>query len=475
MIERKPSVISKGHYFTTKDFTHRVTTGFIQSIFTWQKKIDLSSNIDDALLFLDSALSLQWTEKKVKNWPRSLNLLGSIYAERGDLGKCELIFALLKPYLRSFKSEMEYYHIINTHAEIYSDNKLLNRAVEVLNPIIDSTDRPFYTYSMAGQVYLNLKQYDSAIHFFERQIPHWQNESPREKSWVLSNLSECYFEKGDLKKAMQYFNRIDFSDVLGLDTCLHLLLKAKIFSGLQKNEDALKIYHSIEEILLNENSLINPFYKVQYCANYLDALYTDNESEYADEFLLDTYDLVMEFNVLLQALRLKISSPLGRQNFMKYAKRVYDKSIKICQRLYVSTREEKYLALGLRCMEANKALVLTEEIAEKRSNNSRKLQYRDKFRQFQKLLNAESNLDKQLALSDSIYFWLAREERDTHLVNQHSGPVTDLTNFKEFFQPGKAFANYFQHFDSTLSIIILENGKANFYSLDKLRWYWSDI
>ena len=443
---------------------HRIHAAY----FHIAEKSLIDQQIDQARLYCDSAISLQWQGIKGDNWPRTLNLMARIYGYLGDLGKSRLCLLIAQPYADKLEVEDPHY-FANTQAGIFRDLNLPDEALKILQPILKRPNAPFYSYSQAGQAFLDLGQPDSAIYFFQKQLALSSGHSASEIAWIHDNISRCYQQMGDYERAIHHFQKIDFKDI-GQDQ------KTLIFSHLAKT---LMLMGSMDSSLIIHRSLKNAFLKSDqltifdqagFYSSYLELLFRLWKWRNDSNFIMEASGFIHETDSVLKVLRYSLTSPSGRQNFAGFYRSFYDTAIKIAFELYNLYGDDQYADQALQYMESTKALVLAEEFAEKRSEESTKLKYRLKYQDLEEKLHRAVNPDVRISISDSIFYWFQKEGNEGFADNQvFSFSVPEFDDFKR--EKATLYINYFQHQDSSLSVVSIGNQQSYFNYIPGAEWY----
>lgn len=436
------------------------------------EKLFLDRQIQESVSYLDSAKQYQWSGQKGSNWVRTLNLMARVNAFLGDLGRTRLCLVMVRPYIEKLQQNRLHYYL-NTQAGMYRDVFLPEEALKLLRPIFQKSADPYYTFSQAGQAYQALGQTDSAIYFFEKQQAILQHERHRfsdsEANWLYNLLAKSYLESGEQVKALQMLDRMMLEEDSESNVLLHLLTRSIVLHRLGQNGPALDICRQIKSGFLNQPDL-TPFDQANFFIVYLQQLFGLYQEKMEFSLLREALQLIDEADPFLQTKREQIVSPSGRQNFARFYRKFYDVAIKICYQAYSQYADEQYLNRSLQYMESTKALVLAEEFAEKRAEVSLKLRYRLTYERLEREMGEESDPDARIALSDSIFYWLQKEHREHY--NQpdvFSFSAADFDHFKEM--PGTMYLNYFQHEDTSLSLVALGNDRSYFLRMEGKTWY----
>lgn len=91
---------------------------------------------------------------------------------------------------------------------LYKDGEM-NKAVEAFNLVMENhgkTPHAAYSAYMIGNIYMLQENYDNAINYFEKALLNKKNTGFI-RGQSLESLATCYEVKGDLNKALEYFQK----------------------------------------------------------------------------------------------------------------------------------------------------------------------------------------------------------------------------------------------------------------------------
>jgi hypothetical protein len=436
------------------------------------EKLFLDRQIQESVSYLDSAKQYQWSGQKGSNWVRTLNLMARINAFLGDLGRTRLCLVMVRPYIEKLQQNRLHYYL-NTQAGMYRDVFLPEEALNLLRPIFQTSADPYYTFSQAGQAFQALHKTDSAIYFFEKQrailLQERHRFSDTEANWLYNLLAKSYLESGEQVKSLQMLDRMMLEAESESNVLQHLLTRSIVLHRSGQNGPALDICRQIKSGFLNQPDL-TPFDQANFFLVYLQQLFGLYQEKMEFSLLREALQLIDEADPFLQTKREQIISPSGRQNFARFYRKFYDVAIKICYQAYSQYADEQHLNRSLQYMESTRALVLAEEFAEKRAEVSLKLKYRLTYERLEQQMGEESDPDARISLSDSIFYWLQKEHREQfNQPDVFSFSQADFDRFKEM--PGTMYLNYFQHEDTSLSIVAVGNDRSYFHRIEGKAWY----
>ena len=453
------------HYKNYYPISHHRITSVLFHLAEKHFNID---RLEEAKAFLDTTLALQWPNKKSYNWARSLLLMSRIYAWQGDLGKSLLLTKVIEPYLSKFENQIGL-SATEITAGILINCLLYQEALALLQSHLNEMNS-FEARASLITTYQNLNYPDSAILHLDQLLPGIQDLRSQDQSWINGNYSEAYLKKGEFEKAHLYSQRIEFDQMPVEWACYYSMLMVEIETKLGNHQKALDVCNKMVADT-TDGKLKFPFVKIHYYTTilntYFDFWRLSNDWSYLDR----CEKLLHHADSMSRIIRHQIGTPLGRQNFSIHSKSLYDIGIRIWYSLYHQNNDEMYLKNALGFMEANKALVLSEEISERRLEESKTLTYRDKYRDLVALLEKEVDPDVRLAISDSIYYWMQKESNESFTIDSNINNTTSAISIADYNDEKTTFVNYFQHQDSSLSIITISDEGNLFNLLKKEEWY----
>ena len=419
--------------------------------------------------YLDSAFTIQLKSGKSRYWGQTLDLASRVYGRQGDFNKSDLYMQCSRPYLlRDDKNNFAFY--INNQAGTFRDLNYPGKSLELLNSYPIDPRFTFFTYSQKAQAHIRLSQPDSAIKYLSAQLAVHDEESAIEVNWIRANLALGFSARKNYVKALELYSEVDLTVCNAVDSIKHLANFSEILMENNFLDSAISIDLAITPQILANNTL-NPFDKIillSICLKH----YRKAGKEWDDLSIMDkASDWATQATDNFLALRAEWTSKVSRQYFASEVKRFFDEAIKICSSLYLAKGDVRYLKDALKYMEATKALVLIEEFALKRAENNQKLKYRTRYEDLVENLAQEKDLENQVALSDSIIYWLQKEDKEHFSDNaEYTVLVPDFTKFID--QSDLFYLNYFQHEDTTLSIIALGDHQLYFDQVEK---GWFDL
>lgn len=445
----------------------------ISVYFHISEKLFLDFQLEKSMEYLDSVILLQKGRELDFNWVRSLNLSARIYAFLGDIGRMQLILQAVEPMFEKLgKDRLEYF--INTKAGMYRDLFLPDSALNTLRPILATSKSPFFTYSQIGQAYLGLSNPDSALLYFQKQRSILEaqhlNFDQNEINWLWYNLAQTYLDLNDLVNSRSSIERITGVDITDRSRINHKALEARILGMLGDLDQAVKICGEIDYDFTHDFNQ-TPFDQARFFITYLKFLSEVYDSTSQRGVGNEIFRLINTADSVLASRRKEIMSPSGRQNYAKFYREFYDLAIKNYGKARISSESGHPVEHTIKYMESTKALVLYEEFAEKRAKESLKLKYRDRYEDLIYKMHNAPDLDTRLLMSDSIFYWLQREETDS-LISQIE-PERFRPDFASYVnEPGVLYLNYFQHEDTTLTVALMGSGKKTLFHVDNKEWYY---
>ncbi len=181
-------------------------------------------------------------------------------------------------------------------AEVYYEQKDLQKSTEDLNQAIKYNPKLIEAYFLRGKIYLETKQYDLAVADLQQVIKLDEYDEFHKSNGGITYfyLAKCYFEKGQQKESLETikksleFNRSNYE---------YFFLKAQIYEQIGEPEIALEDYttslslnpKNIEAYLKRAKLYISKNDKEQ-------ALKDLTEAIKLDENRLDIYILRAEIN-----------------------------------------------------------------------------------------------------------------------------------------------------------------------------------
>ncbi|NND32421.1 MAG: CHAT domain-containing protein [Saprospiraceae bacterium] len=420
-----------------------------------------------AQLYCDTAVALQISQPKTYNWPRVLNLRSRIFGYTGDMKRSLLYNTCARPYLEKYSPDDRDFYII-TRAGIYRDLNLAEKALESLRLIPPSSDLVFYKYSQMAQAFIARGEIDSAIIYLDKQL-EVDNLTASEENWIYANKASAYEKIGRYELALSSYKNVNLSDGDGVDSIVHLSHLSQIRSKTGQLSESIRMDRKLLPHFLT-NDRIKPFEIATFLANFLEKLVLSYQMTNDTVMLAEAVRISQKANERLQLLRQNSPSVVSRQHFAANMKSFYDSAIKICNKYHELNSSPELVTQALELIEATKALVLVEEFTLQRAENNQRLKYRTKYEELENRMNRQEDLEAQIALSDSIFFWLQKESQEAFTEDaEYTALVPDFSNFKT--QDDVLYLSYFQHQDTSLSIIGIGDEISFFRHLGRENWY----
>lgn len=435
--------------------------------FNLADKFFFSDDLTKAQYYLDTSFMLQIGKEKGRNWGRVLNHQALLYSYQGDIQKSLLYLKAAKPYLiRDWQDNIDYYKVLE--AEIYREFDNYPLSIKALLEIPDNSSYTSFKYSQVAQAFISMEEYDSALYYLnmQRRLP---TISPSENNWMYANMAIAYDLMGFQDLALDLYKHVEFDKGEGRDSFLHSNNLSNILFEAGDFDKSMQICSNLVEVFLN-NKDIKPHDKAYFFSSYFDKLgrLARKDSHYLSN--IDIVNLAKLVDSRIRELRGELVSSYSRREFSTRSRSLYSNLISVLIGRNGSWPDSSILMDVLQYIEATKSLVLQEEFAEKRAEESQKLKYRKKYEELEAMMENETDLDKRISISDSIFYWLQKEEQDTLVFENELASLTpDIPAFIE--QRGVTYLNYFQHEDTSLTIVAIGNGQSFLHHLDNTDWY----
>jgi len=187
---------------------------------------------------------------------------------------------------------------IEEEAEEYSWEIAEDEAFELLEKIMKLDPQHYFPYNLMGEMYIKKEEYETAITFFKQAVSH----TPSLEN--LHNLGMCYYKKGMISTAVDYFGKahalrsernLTLWPMLCYGVCLAQLGRKEeakaiakemlIISEKEEQEfqsDIAEIYYFVDDYkeFVNEYSKLDwVFYSVEYLPPYFYSLWKLGLSE----------------------------------------------------------------------------------------------------------------------------------------------------------------------------------------------------
>ncbi|MGF9891055.1 tetratricopeptide repeat protein [Priestia megaterium] len=188
--------------------------------------------------------------------------------------------------------------VIDDEEEEYSWETADNEAFELLEKIIKLNPQHYFPYNLMAEMYMKKEEYETAITFLKQAV----SQTPSLEN--LHNLGMCYYKKGMISTAVDYFGKahalrsernLTLWPMLCYGVCLAQLGRkeearkiAKEMLILSKKEeqefesDIAEIYYFIDDYkeFVNEYSKLDwVFYSVEYLPAYFYSLWKLGQSK----------------------------------------------------------------------------------------------------------------------------------------------------------------------------------------------------
>ncbi len=420
-----------------------------------------TGNLAKAISYCDSAIVLQRPYVKTWNWARCLHLRAAIYSQLGDKGKADLFFQVSRPYVDSLAMHRKKY-FATIEAVAYRQLNEPQRVVQILSPFERQGQGDHFVRSELGQAYFAMGEWEHAAKYFKRNLQSAPSITAR--MLVINNLAGAYSHLGKSDQALDLYQSLDTSllnasmQTLYLTNLSHTLVTAGAL------EVGLALDHRLRDKVLWQED-IPPLERVRFLSNSLDHLHQDWESRGDIARLRSAAGFLHSAQDILMLGRSALETVSGRQNLARVSHRYYDLGIKILGALYAQNPKEEYITTALEYVESTKALTLREEQG-KRWQQESEVTRTDQIAVLLDQLE-EADPKDRLRYSDSLYAQVMhipevkQIDRGPYSNPAAESDLSDLTSL-----------NYFQHGDSTLSII--RQGKCGemFWHLDHRDWFY---
>ncbi len=422
----------------------------------------LDRNIDQAQIYLDSALSVQWPCAKTRNWGRCLSLQGRLMAYRGNLIQAEFYQKIATIYWQKYPIETKRFFDLAL-AGIYRDLDLSRKVLSVLRPYHHMYGE--FISTEIGQAYLNLGEYDSAVIYLEQVNALVGQNNPSQK-WFVNNLASAYSHLGKIDQALDYYESVDTNSLSAVQKVIHQMNLAATYADGHRYDRALDVNAAAYKILPNLTDM-KPNTVARFYANYahhlLHALSAGAVSDHSWDFLdAGASELIK--------LRSQLQSPASRQNFVAFGKRFYDAAIKIRFLLFHQDKNPHHLEAALLYMEATKAMVLSEEFLKNRLRFDQDQYFITKYHDLEDKIDTATLLNEKIRYCDSLFQYLQLEGEVNSPTSIEASKKIQAAIHSEPI-PGYTILAYFLHQDSSLSLITVNTTKINCHYIRKGDWY----
>ena len=437
----------------------------------------LNQNLQQAYEYIDTAISLQINQKKSKKWPSSLTQLGKIYGKAGDYFLSKMAFAAARPYQTIYdnlgKSLLE-------EARVLRELKRPDEAIYILRLVPDKEEYQMEKYTQMAQAYSDLDMLDSAEYYFLNERSTIPINDYGTLAWHYNNLGNVYLRserpekaKENYELALHYF---DISSNPG-EKLMTLNNLSTAYHDMGYFEAAIKIHNELNASLGSERN--------QFTTYYHDLIYFYHKLNHRLSmwnYCNDTASLYIAYDDAIEIIR-KISNERSKYlqdwsklNHASYSRLIFGVGINICNEIAKIDHDNKPLFQMMEFMELNKATVLVDEISKKSNNFNTNITVIEKLQFYYDQIKYASELDKQLEYSDSLSKYLHKVPFQN--LNSYDDEIQEhLDNTPSSYKnlSDQAIVHFFQHEDTSLTVLIQNVNGLHAHQLSSTEWYQESI
>lgn len=330
--------INLGHFYQTTIGDHQ------RAYLHYLKVIELSKinkENDEYILELHAGGygNAAFNLKELQQFDQAISFCKTSLSELSKLGRNE------------YTNQIFWYNYQNL-SEIYLEKSQLDSAsfyailaAQILQED-DSIFEDYRTYQIQGNIYLQQKDKNKAITFFQKAIASAKNESEVYKyANVINHIGNIYSKFGQFDLALQNYQK----GLVALSTTLY---KDSFPSSLEiyKNPDIESYIYKKNalEILQSKASTFLKKYKT-----------TLNKKDLLASF--ESFSLASE---IIQIIRQDYAEDISKYNLAEKTLPIYEDAIGVSLELFTLTNDFKYKEIAFQFAESNKSVLLMESIRE---------------------------------------------------------------------------------------------------------------
>ena len=169
----------------------KVNKSYIEGYHLLGEIYEKKNNFEKAIEYFEKAYSLN-----PKNSERTFNL-GNLNIKTKNYSKAKEYFQNLKKEAKNNKE------LLLKVGDILLENELTDDAINFYNKLADELPNYLVVYNRLGIAYRKQKKFDEAIESYNKALIFGNKEDER----VYYNIGRCYFDKGDIEKAIEYMKK----------------------------------------------------------------------------------------------------------------------------------------------------------------------------------------------------------------------------------------------------------------------------